>query len=456
MAEVTVPALTDRAMRRLWRKVGARIIPLIGIAYVMSYIDRANLGYMAESLRQDLNITAAQIGLASGLFFIGYVLVEVPSNMMLRRFGARRWITRILVTWGAVTVATAAVQNVGQLYAMRILLGFAEAGLAAGILLYMTFWFPRRQRAWAMSAFFMMIPLSGIIGSPLAAALLSWGQALTGLAGWRSLFLVEGGLTVLAGILIFTLLPDRPKDAKWLTPAEKEAVELRIAQEAANHEAHGALTGIRQSLTSGRVWALALAFFAVVFGLYPIAFFLPTMISTLTGSISGASNVSSVLLAGIPSAIAIIAMLAWPKVASRKSVVFSTAVPMAFGVLGLLLATFTRNNVLFIMAFCLSVSGIYTAMPQFWRLPPLCLTGAAAASGIALINSVSNLSGFIGPYLTGAIATATGSYTYALLTIAAIMTAGLAILLTAGRRAEQAAGEQREEDPQLLAEGKIA
>ncbi|MGW7573742.1 MFS transporter [Streptomyces sp. NPDC054765] len=442
MAEVIVPALHDRSMRRVWRKVGARIIPFIGVAYVMSYIDRANLGYMAEPLTKELHISSSQMGLASGLFFIGYVLVEVPSNMMLRRFGARRWITRILVTWGAVTMATAAVQSVGQLYAMRILLGFAEAGLAAGILLYMTFWFPRKQRAWAMSAFFMMIPLSGIFGSPLAAALLSWGKNLTGLTGWRSLFLVEGGLTILAGILIFTMLPDKPSEAKWLTTAEKEAIERRLMQEKADQESHGALSGVWQALSSGRVWALALAFFAIVFGLYPIAFFLPTMISTLTGSISGASNAGSVLLAGIPSAIAIVAMLTWPRVTSRKSVVFSTVVPMAMGILGLLLATFTRNNVLFITAFCLSISGIYTAMPQFWRLPPLCLTGAAAASGIALINSVSNVSGFIGPYLTGAIASATGSYTYALLTIALIMAAGVAILLTAGRRAEEAGTDQ--------------
>ncbi|MGH3380855.1 MAG: MFS transporter [Actinoallomurus sp.] len=455
MAKVTVPTSTEQSMSRLWRKVGVRIIPFIGVAYVMSYIDRANLGYMAEPLSKDLDISSTQMGLASGLFFIGYVLVEVPSNMMLRRFGARRWITRILLTWGVTTMATAAVQNAGELYAMRILLGFAEAGLAAGILLYMTFWFPRRYRAWAMSAFFMMIPLSGIIGSPLAAALLSWGKSLTGLAGWRSLFLVEGSLTLLVGILVFTLLPDHPDDAKWLTAAEKEAIGRRLAQETADQDAHGAISGVRQTLSSGRVWALALAFFAVVFGLYPIAFFLPTMISTLTDNISGASNISSVLLAGIPSAIAIIAMLTWPKIATRRSAVFSTVVPMILGIVGLLLATFTRNNVLFIVAFCLSVSGIYTAMPQFWRLPPLCLTGAAAASGIALINSVSNISGFIGPYMTGAIASSTGSYTYALLTIALIMTAGVAILLTAGRRAEQV-GEGQRQHPRLREEEKIA
>lgn len=415
----------------VWRKVGVRIIPIIGVAYVMSYIDRANLGYIAEPLSRDLGIGSTQLGLASGLFFIGYILVEVPSNMMLRRVGARRWITRILLTWGAVTMATAAVQSVGQLYVARVLLGLAEAGLAAGILLYLTFWFPRRQRTWAMSAFFMMIPLSSIIGSPLAAALLAWGQDLTGLTGWRALFLVEGALTLLAGILVFTLLPDRPSEAKWLTPAERQAIDARLAQEAGHQEAHGALTSMRQALSSGRVWALAFAFFSVVFGLYPIAFFLPTMISTL-----GISNVSSVLLAAIPSVIAIAAMLAWSRVASRTSAVFATVVPMALGVVGLLLATFTSNNVLFVAAFCLSVSGIYTAMPQFWRLPPLYLTGAAAASGIALINSVSNLSGFVGPYLTGVIAAATGAYTYALLAIALIMAGGMVILVTVGRRAE--------------------
>lgn len=169
----TTPSITGE--RKLWRRVAWRIIPLVGLAYVMSYIDRANLGYVAQSMSRDLGLTAAQIGLAGGLFFIGYILVEVPSNMALRRFGARKWITRILVTWGLVTAATAAVHTTTQLYIARILLGFAEAGLAAGILLYLTFWFPRRHRSWAMSAFFLMIPLSSIIGAPLAAGLLSWG-----------------------------------------------------------------------------------------------------------------------------------------------------------------------------------------------------------------------------------------------------------------------------------------
>ncbi|MYW04285.1 MFS transporter [Streptomyces sp. SID3343] len=424
-------------MRRVWRKVGIRIIPLIGLAYVMSYIDRANLGYVAQPLKKSLGMTTGQVGLASALFFLGYILVEIPSNMMLSRFGARKWITRILVSWGLVTMGTALVRNVGQFYAMRILLGFAEAGLAAGILLYMTFWFPRRQRAWAMSTFFLMIPLSGIIGSPLAAGMLSWGEQLTGFTGWRSLFLVEGLVTIVSGLVIYRFLPDRPADATWLTPEEKDAIQRRLTLETAQHNAHGALTDVRQALLSARVWMLAVVFFAIVFGLYPIAFFLPTMISTFTGHDSATSNVTSVLLAAIPSAVAIIVMLVWAKSAARRTVVFSTAVPLAFAVVGLLLATFVHDGVLFVAAFCVSVSGIYTAMAQFWRLPPLCLTGAAAASGIALINSVSNVSGFIGPYLTGAIEDATGDFTYALLLIALIMTIGLVILLTAGRKTER-------------------
>jgi sugar phosphate permease len=435
--EVTSP---DAVSPRTWRKVGTRIIPLIGLAYVAAYIDRANVGYIAAPMSRDLGLTSSQIGLAAGLFFIGYILVEVPSNMMLVRFGARKWIARIMITWALVTAATAAVDSATALYIARLLLGLAEAGLAAGILLYLTFWFPRRQRSWALSLFFLMTPVSSVIGSPLAAALIAWGQDLFGIAGWRALFLVEGALTVVVAVLIFALLPDRPRDARWLDDEEKSAIEGILATEAAEQRAHGAPVGLRQALTSGRVWAMAVSWFAIAFGLYPLAYFLPTMIASITHSTGSAGDVSSVLLSAIPYAVAVVALLGWARFAARRSAVTATVIPMAFGIVGLVLATFTNDGVLFILAVCLSVAGILTAMPQFWRIPALGLTGAAAASGIALINSVSNLSGFIGPYLTGAIATATGSFTYALLTIAIIMVAGMALLLTAGRRMERLAG----------------
>ncbi|WP_214415797.1 MFS transporter [Sphaerisporangium fuscum] len=424
----------DAVTPSTWRKIGTRIIPLIGLAYMASYVDRANLGYIAAPMSRDLHMTTSQIGLAAGLFFIGYVLVEVPSNMMLSRFGARKWITRIMVTWGLVTAATAAVNSATTLFVARLLLGFAEAGLAAGILLYLTLWFPRRQRSWALSSFILMIPLSSIVGSPLAAALLAWGRGLLGIAGWRALFLVEGVFTILIGVLIFSFLPDRPQDARWLDEREKAAVGNILAAEAAEQRAHGALTGLREALTSGRVWAMAVSWFAIAFGLYPLAYFLPTMITSITHSIGGAADVSSVLLSAIPYAVAVLTLLTWARFAARLPAVTATVVPMALGAAGLLLATFAESGGLFVLAVCLSVAGFITAMPQFWRIPAIGLTGAAAASGIALINSVSNLSGFIGPYFTGAIATATGSFTYALLAIAIIMIAGMIVLLTTGRR----------------------
>lgn len=420
---------------RVWRKVALRIMPLIGIAYIMSYIDRANLGYVAQSMGADLDISTAQIGIASSLFFIGYILVEVPSNMALRRFGARKWIARIMLSWGVVTAFTALVQNEWQLYAARILLGFAEAGLAAGILLYLTFWFPRQHRGWATALFMMTIPLSGIVGAPFAAGLLSWGQSLLHMAGWRSLFLVEGVLTVFIGIAVLLWLTDRPAQARWLHDDEKAYIQGILDAEEADKSADGALHGLGQSLRSGKVWILAAAFFAIVFGLYPLAFFLPTMISNLSDIFGAPDEVGGVLLSAIPSAFAIICMAVWAKVGSRLSAVTATLVPMGIGVIGLLGATFTQSGVLFIVSACLSVAGIYTAMPQFWRIPTQALTGAAMAGGIALINSVSNLSGAIGPTVTGTIAELTGSFTWALLLIAVILILGMVVVFTVGRSA---------------------
>lgn len=439
----TVTTTPNDVSPRTWRKVGARIIPLVGLAYVASYIDRANVGYIAAPMSRELHLSTSQIGLAAGLFFIGYILVEVPSNMMLRRFGARRWIARIMITWGLITAATAAVNSPATLFIARLLLGFAEAGLAAGILLYLTSWFPRRHRSWAMSAFFLMTPISSIIGSPLAAGLLTWGQNLLGITGWRALFLVEGLLTVVVSILIFVFLPDRPEKARWLDDGEKAAIEGVLAAETAEHQARGALTGLREALTSRRVWAMAVTWFAIAFGLYPLQFFLPTMISSITHSIGASGDVSSVLLSAIPYVVAVVALIVWARFAARRSAVTATVVPMAVGIAGLLMATFVSSGTLFVIAVCLSVGGIMTAMPQFWRIPAIGLTGAAAASGIALINSVSNVSGFVGPYFTGAIASATGSFTWALLAIAVIMAAGMTALLTTGRRMEQLDGGRK-------------
>ncbi|MCE0765054.1 MFS transporter [Pseudonocardia kujensis] len=429
----------EEAQRRMWRKVGFRILPLIGVAYIISYIDRANLGYVAAPMSADLGMTTAQVGLAAGLFFIGYILVEIPSNMMLHRIGARLWISRILITWGIITGLTGTVHSAGHLYIARVLLGLAEAGLAAGIVLYITLWFPERQRRWAMSLYLLTIPLSGIIGSPIAAALLSWGPRVLHISGWRSLFVVEGALTIAIGFVVLWLLPSRPAKAKWLTEPEKRFVTAALEREAATNVAHGAKSHARSTLLDKRVWVQSFVFFTIVFGVYPLAFFLPTMIDTLNRTIGADGNVSSVLLAAIPSVAAMVAMVIWARVGARRTVAWATAIPMIGGVLGLVVAALTQNGLLFVVAVCVSVSGIYTAIPQFWRLPALTMTGAGAAAGIALINSVANISGFVGPYMTGSIQTATGSFTLALLVVAAIVALGVVVMLTAGRGAERAA-----------------
>ncbi|MGW3473004.1 MFS transporter [Saccharopolyspora sp. NPDC000995] len=421
----------------MWRKISFRIMPVIGLAFMVSYIDRANLGYIAKPLSADLGLSAATLGLAASLFFIGYILMEVPSNMLLERFGARIWISRIIISWGVVTAVTSLVHSSSQLYIARIVLGIAEAGLSAGIILYLTYWYPKKQRTWALSTFFLMIPISNIVGAPIAAALLKWGETLLGISGWRSLFLVEGAATVVVGVIVLLLLPNRPSSAKWLSAEERAYVEQTLQTEKDEHSAHGALTGMRQALTSGRIWALAVAFFGVVFGLYPLAYFLPTMIDTLNHTLSSVGSVSGVLLAAIPYFAALTAMIVWARLGARYSAVLATTVPMLVGIAGLVFATFAQSGAVFIIAVCVSVAGIYAAFAQFWRIPAIALSGSAAAAGIALINSVSNTSGLVGPYLTGLIQSKTGSYTPALLLIAAVMVVAVVILFTAGRAAER-------------------
>lgn len=428
---------------RLWRKIALRLFPLVGLAYLVGYIDRANLGYVATPMAKDIGLDPGQIGLAGGLFFVGYVLVEVPSNLALHRFGARRWITRILVTWGLVTALTAAVNSAGWLYAARILLGLAEAGLAAGIYLHLTYWFPRRQRAWVYPVFVLMIPFSSVIGAPIAAGILAWGQSLLGLAGWRSLFLIEGILTVLIGVLIFAMLPDRPRDARWLSQDEKVQAEEALASDTVEQVQRGSLSGMREALVSGKVWALAISFFAVVFGLYPLAFFLPSMIATLRGGNN--SYIAGVLISAIPYVIAMICIALWTRYTQRRSSVMAVAVPMGLGAVGLLWSAFAGSGIAFVIAVCLSVAGIYTSMAQFWRIPTAVLTGAAAAAGIALINSVSNISGFVGPWVTGALKTSSGSYTSSLVLISIVTFLGLILLVATGRRLRPGAAHFNDE-----------
>jgi len=259
--------------RRLIRKVTVRLVPFLGLLYLINYLDRVNLGFAALTMNGDLGLSAAAYGLGAGLFFIGYFFFEVPSNIILHRVGARVWIARIMVTWGLVASATAFIQGEISFYVVRVLLGVAEAGFFPGIILYLTYWFPRAQRAKIVALFFLAVPLSSVIGSPLSTLLIQNGNGVLGFdAGWRFMFFVEGVPAVLLGVLVLALLPSRPGQAKWLTEQEISALEARIVEEEARE------VPVRAALIDPRVIALSVVYFGIVYGLYVLAFFLPQVI----------------------------------------------------------------------------------------------------------------------------------------------------------------------------------
>ncbi len=270
---VTPDPVSVAVKRAMWR-----LLPFLGLCYLLNYIDRVNVGFAALRMNPDLGLSAAAYGLGAGLFFVGYFFFEVPSNVILHRVGARLWIARIMVTWGIVASATAFVTNDIGFYAVRFLLGVAEAGFFPGIILYLTYWFPRAQRAKVVALFFLAVPLSTVLGAPLSTLLIQNGDGLLGFAqGWRFMFFVEGIPAVLVGLLVLVFLPDRPTRARWLTSEQAQALEATIAAEdAAEVPGH---TGMREALRDSRVVALSVVYFGVVFGLYVLAFFLPQVVS---------------------------------------------------------------------------------------------------------------------------------------------------------------------------------
>src|SRR3954453_10876940 len=267
-----------RVVRGVVHRAARRLLPLLVLLYLVNYLDRVNVGFAALTMNADLGLSAAAYGLGAGLFFIGYFFFEVPSNVILHRVGARLWIARIMITWGVVASATAFVQGEISFYVVRFLLGIAEAGFFPGIILYLTYWFPRAQRAKVVALFFLAVPLSSVLGAPISTLLIQNGDGLLGFdAGWRFMFFVEGIPALLMGVLVLVLLPDRPTRARWLSGAEQQALERRIADEDAAQVPQG--TGLLAGLRDRRVVALSVIYFGVVFGLYVLAFFLPQVVS---------------------------------------------------------------------------------------------------------------------------------------------------------------------------------
>jgi MFS transporter, ACS family, tartrate transporter len=409
---------------RTARKITLRLVPFLGLLYLVNYLDRVNVGFAALTMNADLGLSAAAYGLGAGLFFIGYFFFEVPSNILLHRVGARMWIARIMITWGLVASATAFIQGQTSFYIVRVLLGVAEAGFFPGIILYLTYWFPRAQRAKIVALFFLAVPLSSVIGSPLSTLLLQHGDGVLGFdAGWRFMFFVEGVPAVLLGVLVLLLLPSRPRHAKWLSEQESSTLEAQISAEDSREVGGDMLT--RAALTNPRVIALSVIYFGIVFGLYVLAFFLPQVIKGFQKQFQVTFSLVEIgLITAVPYAFASVAMVLWARHSDRTGERAGHVAIAAFvGAVAIAAALYMNSPLLVMTCITVCAIGVYAAIPVFWQLPNTFLTGIGAAAGIGLINSFGNLSGFVGPYLTGWLQGLTGSFRAGMWVVAGFMVA---------------------------------
>lgn len=410
---------------RVYRKVTRRLLPVMGLCYFLSYLDRTNVSIAKIGEGFPADITDAVFGLGSGLFFIGYLVFEVPSNMAMHRFGARIWMTRIMVTWGIVACCQAFISGATSFYVIRILLGIAEAGFFPGMLLYMTYWFTQQQRAKIVGLFMAMVPLSTALGAPIGGLLLKMHDFL-GLDGWRWLFLIEGIPTIILGAMLWKLLTDRPEQADWLEPEEKRWLTATLDEQNRQTESTYKYT-VRQALVQPRILLLSLVYFGLVTGLYGIGFWLPTIIK---GHLSNDNFVIS-LYTAIPYVIGTVAIIWWGKVVDRTGeYVWRTAIPCGVGGLALVLtAVLSSNAWVGYVGMCICAIAVVMTFPGFWRLPSAFLTGAAAAAGLAMINSLGNLSGWAAPTLVGKVKQATGDPKWGLIAIGISMLVAAVIVV---------------------------
>lgn len=406
-----------------YAKVTARLLPFLFVSYVAAYLDRVNVGFAKLQMLSDLQFSETVYGLGAGIFFIGYFLFEVPSNIIMHKVGARVWIARIMITWAILSGAMVFVNSPTMFYVLRFFLGVAEAGFFPGIVLYLTYWFPARRRS-RMNALFMIgIPVAGVVGGPLSGWILNSMNGLNGLPGWQWLFLVEAVPSLVLGVVTLFYLPDSIRAASWLTNDEKRLLEENIAQENAGKADH-ALSGV---FGNPRVWLMAAIYFCCMMGLYGVGFYLPTLIKA--AGVKDALNVG--LLTAIPYGCAVVAMLAVAKSADRtRERRWHFTVASALGGLGLLLATIYGNNVMLAMAaLSLGTAGLLATMPVFWTYPSAILGGTAAAAGIAMINSIGNLAGFVSPSIIGWMKDATNSTDAGMYVVSAALLLGSVLAL---------------------------
>ncbi len=414
-------------------KIARRLIPFLMVCYFVSYLDRVNLGFAALTFRKELALSAEAFGLGAGIFFAGYFLFEVPSNILLERVGARVWIARIMITWGLVSAAMALVGGTTSFYVTRFLLGLAEAGFFPGIILYLTYWYTSAERARIVGLFMVAVPLSSVIGAPVSSIILETMGGVGGLASWQWLFIIEALPAVILGIVTWFYLDDGPAQAKWLTPQEREVVSMRLASEIATRESIAKFS-LGQALVHPRVLGLALVYFGVVTGLYGFGFWAPQIVKAF-----GLSIMQTGFVVAIPYVAGALIMIPWARRSdATRERVWHVAVPAVVGGLGLIAGAYISSPVLAMVALTVGSMGTFAALPTFWALPTALLTGTAAAGGIALINAIGNLGGFVGPYVVGWIRDSTGNNALSVAVLGVFMIAAgiLCIALGHDRRLE--------------------
>jgi MFS family permease len=417
------------------RKVARRLIPFLILLYFVNYLDRVNIAFAGPNgMNDELGMTAEMFGFASGIFFLGYILLEVPSNIALHRFGGRRWLARIMVSWGIVSTAVAFVPNAETLVVLRFLLGVAEAGFFPGIILYLTLWFPERQRSQAVSMFMVAVPVSTAVGSMVSSLIIEWGHGVFGLAGWRFMFLVEGLPAVVLGVVCWFYLTDRPGLATWLSRDEKHWLQHRLDEERAAAE-HAEQWPLRRALTHPRILALAFVYFGITYGLYAVGFFLPTIVAGFQQEYGADLDViQRGLVTAVPYVIAAVVMVPWARHSDRTGErVWHVAIPAIVGGLAIPVALYMENVYLAMLAVTVCTCAVMCALPVFWSLPSAFLTGAAAAGGIALINSLGNISGFSGPYVTGWLTDLSGDSRIAMWVVGTLSLAAAAVVVALNR-----------------------
>jgi ACS family tartrate transporter-like MFS transporter len=412
--------------QRTMSRVAKRLVPFLILCYFIAYLDRVNVSFAALQMNKDLGFTAAAFGFGAGIFFLAYFVFEVPSNLLLAHFGARRWIARIMFTWGLLSGAMAFVTGETGFYVVRVLLGAAEAGFFPGMIFFLTLWFPAAYRARIIGYFMAAIPLSTVIGAPVSGALLGL-DGFFGLRGWQWLFIMEAVPALILSVAVLVYLTDKPADATWLAADERRWLVDRLAAEERQRVAARHFS-VMEALLNPRVLALSLVYFGAVAVNYGLSFFLPQIVKAF-----GLSNLQTGFVSAIPFVVGVVSIVWWGRRSDAKMERrFHTAFPLFVAAAGLAAGAFLDDPTAKMAAFSVAGFGIFGALPVFWTLPTAFLSGAAAAGGIAIINSIGNLAGFAGPYVMGWVKDSTGSFTYGLLLLSAAAIVGMVIVLALG------------------------